>query len=131
MDKTKRILIIEDNAAFRKMLKLRLESAGFQVLAAEDGLEGFNVVKDSRPDLVFLDIMLPGMDGHKVCRLIKFDKNLQHIPVIIFTSRDLDDDADMAKQCGADAFVVKTTRPEIILEVVKKLLAENETGTSA
>jgi two-component system, OmpR family, alkaline phosphatase synthesis response regulator PhoP len=131
MGATKRILIIEDNPAFRKMLKIRLESSGYRTLTAEDGLEGFNAVKENRPDLIFLDIMLPKMDGHKVCRLLKFDKNLQNIPIIIFTSRDLDEDADIAKQCGADAFILKTTRPEIILEVVRKLLAEHETGTTA
>jgi two-component system, OmpR family, alkaline phosphatase synthesis response regulator PhoP len=131
MGDPKRIMIIEDNAAFRKMLKLRLESAGYQTLGEEDGLKGLNAVKEQMPDLVFLDIMLPGMDGHKVCRLLKFDKSFQHIPIIIFTSRDLDEDADLAKQCGADAFILKTTRPEIILDVVRQLLAEHPAGTSA
>ena len=57
--------------------------------------------------------MLPGLDGHKVCRMIKFDRKLSRIPVIVLTSRDLDQDAELAKQCGADAFILKTTKAPI------------------
>jgi two-component system, OmpR family, alkaline phosphatase synthesis response regulator PhoP len=124
-----RILIIEDNAVFRNALKIRLEAALYMVLAAENGLEGLNAVRREMPDLVILDIMLPGLDGHKVCRMIKFDRKLSRIPVIVLTSRDLDQDATLAKQCGADAFVLKTTRPPILIEVIRKLLArKTETG---
>ena len=118
----KKILIIEDNMAFQKVLKVRLESAGYVTTTAKDGLEGLKFVREVMPDLIILDIMLPGMDGHKVCRLLKFNQKYQHIPIIIFTSRDLDEDADLAKRCGADAFVVKTTRIPIMLDVIEKLL---------
>jgi DNA-binding response OmpR family regulator len=117
-----RILIIEDNASFRKMLALRLESQGFDVAIAKDGLEGLTSVRKENPDLVITDIMLPGLDGHKICRMIKFDKNFNHIPVIVLTSRDLDEDEDLAKRCGADAFIIKSTRTAIIVDVIKKLL---------
>ena len=127
-DKKTRILIIEDNVVFRKMLTIRLEANGYETFFAEDGLAGLEKAQKEKPDLIFLDLMLPKMDGHKVCRLLKFDKNVNHIPIIIFTSRDLDDDADLAEQCGADAFMLKTTRPEIILEMMKKLLAEKTSG---
>jgi DNA-binding response OmpR family regulator len=118
-----RILIIENNAVFRNALKMRIEAAGFSVLAAENGLEGLNTARREMPDLVILDIMLPGLDGHKVCRMIKFDRKLSRIPVIVLTSRDLDQDAALAKQCGADAFVLKTTRPPILIDVIGRLLA--------
>ncbi len=124
MSDKKHILIIEDNVAFSKMLKLRLSSKGFETSLAEDGLTGLNMARELIPDLIFLDLMLPKMHGHQVCRMIKFDKKMQHIPVIIFTSRDLDEDADLANECGADAFMVKTTRSEIMLDVVEKLLAK-------
>src|SRR5512136_1555849 len=114
----KRILIIENNSVFRKALKTRLEAAEFKILDAENGLEGLNTVRREIPDLVILDIMLPGLDGHKVCRMIKFDRKLSRIPVIILTSRDLDQDAALAKQCGADAFILKTTKAPILIEVI-------------
>jgi len=117
-----RILIIEDNAAFRKMLHIRLDAVGYDTVVAKDGLEGLAAVRKTNPDLVITDIMLPGLDGHKICRMIKFDKNFKHLPVIVLTSRDLDEDEELAKRCGADAFIVKTTRAEIILDVIEKLL---------
>ena len=118
----KRILVIEDNEEFRKILQIRLESNGYETISAQDGLEGLNLVKKVKPDLIILDLMLPHMDGHKVCRFIKFDRSIRHIPIIILTSRDLDEDAEMAKQLGADAFILKTTRAEIMMDVVHKLL---------
>jgi two-component system alkaline phosphatase synthesis response regulator PhoP len=122
----KRILVIENNPDFRKTLKMRLESSGYSTLLAENGLAGLNMVRKENPDLIITDIMLPGLDGHKVCRMIKFDRKLAHIPVIVLTSRDLDQDAELAKQCGADAFILKTTKPPIVMEVIQKLLEEAE-----
>ena len=120
-----KILIIEDNDTYRKMMSMRLQSSGFHILLAEDGLQGLDMIRKWVPDLVVLDLMLPLMDGHKICRLTKSDKKTRHIPIVILTSRDLDEDADMAKKCGADAFIVKTTRSEIIIDVVNRLLKMN------
>ena len=119
---SKRILIIEDNEAFLKILKMRLEAQGHQIIVAQDGLMGLNATRKEKPDLVISDIMLPEMDGHKICRLIKLDRNLQHIPVIMLTSRDLDEDAELAKKCGAAAFIAKTTHAEVMMDVIAKLL---------
>ncbi|MBN1779596.1 response regulator [bacterium] len=118
----KSILFIEDNASYRKMLSDQLRNRGFDVVIAKDGLEGLNAVRKECPDLVITDIMLPGLDGHKICRMIKFDKNFNHIPVVVLTSRDLDEDEELAKRCGADAFIIKNTRTAIILDIIVKLL---------
>jgi DNA-binding response OmpR family regulator len=123
-----RIVVVEDNSSFRKMLKLRLEASGYQVIAIEDGLTGLNTIRKEKPDIVILDIMLPALDGHKVCRMIKFDKNLHTIPVIILTSRDTDETADLAKKCGADAFLLKTTKAAIVLDVIEKLIERKFTN---
>ncbi len=118
----KRILIVEDSATFRKLLQKKLQGRGIETMMAKDGLEGLELAKKERPDLIVLDIMLPGMDGHKICRLIKFDKNLQNIPVVMYTSRDLEEDAEKAKASKADAFVPKTTNPVIMMDVIERLL---------
>ena len=119
------ILIIEDNEGFRKSLGSQLQKHGYDVITARDGLEGLNAVRKSNPDLVITDIMLPGLDGHKICRMIKFDKNFNHIPVIVLTARDLDADEETARKCGADAFVIKKTRIPIILDIIQRLLERN------
>ncbi len=116
------ILIIEDNFAFRKIMKMRLESAGYKTQIAEDGLTGLNMARKNIPDLIVSDLMLPNMDGHHICRMLKFDSRYQHVPFIILTSRDLEEDAEIARQCRADAFIVKTTKAQIILDVIEKLL---------
>lgn len=120
-----KILIVEDDILYRKMIGIRFKSQGYSVIMADNGLEGLNQLRKIKPDIVILDLMLPMMDGHKVCRLIKYDSKLQHIPVVILTARDMDRDADLAKECGADAFIVKSTRSEIILDVVNQLLEKS------
>lgn len=120
----KRILVIEDNEAFLKVLKMRLEASGYETLTAQDGLEGLNAARKENPDLIISDLMLPAMDGHKICRFLKFDQKRHQIPFVMLTSRDLDEDEKLAQQCGADAFIVKTTRAEVILDVIKDLLNE-------
>jgi DNA-binding response OmpR family regulator len=101
-----------------------LQTQGYKIVIAKDGLEGLTAVRKSNPDIVITDIMLPGLDGHKICRMIKFDKNFNHIPVVVLTSRDLDEDEDLARKCGADAFIIKTTRIPVILDVIQRLLAK-------
>lgn len=118
----KRILIVEDTKAFQKIWTKQFQSRGFHVILAEDGLAGLNLAHEEVPDLVLLDLMLPKMDGHKVCRLLMFDQRFKHIPIVIFTSRDSDEDAELAKNAKADAFVVKTTRMPIVMDVIERLL---------
>jgi DNA-binding response OmpR family regulator len=117
----KKILIIEDNVDFLSVLNERLERNGYQTISENNGLAGLITAKKEIPDLILLDLMLPEMDGHVVCRMIKFDQKLKHVPVVILTSRDTDADAEMAKKCKADAFVLKTVKFEILLEIIKKI----------
>jgi CheY-like chemotaxis protein len=120
--KQKKILIIDDNAAVRSTLDALLRESGYATLTAENGLDGLYKTKQEAPDLVLLDIMLPGMDGYRVCRMIKMDQNMKRIPVVMLTSRMSDEDRDKAFECGADGFLIKASRVEIILdEIVKKL----------
>lgn len=121
-----RILIIEDNVFFQRILEKKLTSVGFEVFIAGDGLTGLDMARRLRPDLIVLDLLLPGMDGHKICRLLKFDKTLRHIPIVILTSRDTEKDAELAKQGHADAFLVKTMVPSYVLKVITELLERSK-----
>jgi len=121
-DNRNKIVIVDDDDIYRKVIRIQLESKGYHVIPARDGLEGLNMIRKEVPDLIILDLMLPLMDGHKLCRLIKFDKKLRQIPIIILTSRDLDEDAQQTKESGAEAYIIKTTRSEIFLDVVHRLL---------
>lgn len=118
----KTILLIEDNPVFLKVIKHRLETGGFQVVSAEDGLVGLNLARKLRPDLIVLDLMLPSLDGHKVCRFLKFEKCLRNIPVLVLTSLDTEHDSALAKASHADAFMLKTVKPTVFLDVIHRLL---------
>jgi DNA-binding response OmpR family regulator len=127
------VLVVEDNPAFTRIVEARLEKGGYTVVMAADGLNGYAMARKLSPDLILLDLMLPDLDGHKVCRLIKFDANLRRIPIVIFTSRDSEYDRKLAKSSRADAFVAKTAAPEEMMEVVrhemnKAVAAKMESG---
>jgi len=104
---TARILIVDDEPDLRSVLRFGLEAAGFQVLEAADGEQGLQMTCDLRPDLVVLDLMLPRMDGYKVCRALKFDDRYRQIPIFILSARSGETDRRLAMDLGADAFVTK------------------------
>lgn len=132
MEKTgpKRILIIDDNEAVLRMLEKWFKEYHYEIACAQDGLTGLSLVRQLKPDCVVLDLMLPGMDGHKVCRMIKFDKELRRIPVLILTSRMGPEEEQLAKQCGADAFITKGTKIEHIVNEVRRLMGEETAASS-
>ncbi len=120
----KKILIIDDNAAVRSTLEALFKESGYRTVSAENGLDGLYKAKQESPDIVLLDIMLPGMDGYRVCRMIKMDQNLKRIPVVMLTSRMGEEDRDKAFESGADGFLIKATRVEIILQEIRDKLGQ-------
>lgn len=119
----KRILLVEDEEDLRKMLKFRLEGLNYDVAEARDGLEGLNKARTSKPDLIIMDLMLPKMDGYKVCGLLKPDARFSRIPIIMFTARAQENDKEMAKEVGADAYITKPFEPEVLVGKIEELLA--------
>lgn len=123
MDKNKpRILIVEDDPGMVEAVRLRLEANGYDVLIARDGAEGLARIREEKPDLVILDIMLPIMDGLTVCRMIKFDEAYKNIPVILFTARVQKSDIEGGKEVKADAYITKPFKSEELLEKIAALL---------
>jgi len=121
MDK-KRILIVEDEPEMVNMLRMRLESLGYEILVAMDGQEGLKKARTEKPDLIILDLMLPKMDGYKICGLLKADQKHMHIPIIILTARAQDEDRDMGLELGADAYIIKPFEPKNLVSTIKKLI---------
>ncbi|NQT27421.1 response regulator [candidate division KSB1 bacterium] len=123
-EKKRKILAIEDDPTYIRLLKTCLEAKGYTVVFVTDGLQALNMVRQVKPDLIITDLMLPGMDGHKFCRMIKFDKNTGKIPIIMLTARDLDKEEEMSKKVGADMFLSKTQPIQELLKVIPKLLEQ-------
>jgi len=122
MGEFKKILVIDDETDLAEMLVLRLEANGYQVISALDGQEGLDKARTEKPDLIILDLMLPKIDGYKVCRMLKFDERYRHIPIILFTARAQELDIKLGKEVGADAYIIKPFEPDILLSKVAELL---------
>jgi two-component system phosphate regulon response regulator PhoB len=126
---TQTVLIIEDEPSLQEILTYNLESRGYQVLVFDDGTEGLEGVRKHVPDIVLLDIMLPGMDGFEVCRHIRSDPLIKHLPVLMMTARGEEIDQLVGFQMGVDDYVTKPFKMRILLERIKSLLRRTEGST--
>lgn len=104
----KNILIIEDDQFFRELITKTLVSGGFGVLGAIDGQKGIEKAKESKPDLILLDLLLPNIDGFEVLSSLKSDSNTSFIPIIILSNLDSKDDIEKGLKLGASAFLIKS-----------------------
>ncbi len=118
----KKILLVDDEPDIISMLKLRLEASGYDVITAADGNIAYDKAKSELPDLVILDLMLPGMDGYQVCRLLKFNEKYRHIPIIMLTAKSQKDDKDWGQKVGADFYLTKPFDAAELLNKIKELL---------
>jgi two-component system, cell cycle response regulator DivK len=119
---SKRILVIEDHEDNRRILRDLLTSAGYEPIEAVTGEEGVALAETHRPDLILMDIQLPGLDGYEATRRIKANPALRHIPVIAVTSYALSGDEVKAKAAGCDAYVTKPFSPRALLAKVREYL---------
>lgn len=118
----KRILIVDDEKDLVRAVSFRLEDAGYEVISALDGMEGLEKAKKEKPDLIILDLMLPKMNGYKVCGLLKADSRYRGMPIIMFTARAQEADRKMSEEVGADAYITKPFEPHILLTKIEELL---------
>ena len=119
----KRILVIEDTEDNRRILRDLLSNAGFEVFEAVDGEKGGAAARAHRPDLILMDMQLPGIDGYEATRRIKADSDLAHVPIIAVTSYALSGDEEKTRRAGCDAYVAKPFSPRHILSIVRNFLA--------
>jgi len=123
--KGKRILMIDDEQDLLLVLKQRLESSGYFVSAATTGAEGLEKARKELPDLIVLDLMLPGLDGYQICGMLKHDRLYMKIPILILTARAQPKDYELGIKVGADAYVTKPFDLKELLLKIESLLARN------
>lgn len=117
-----RILVVDDHKTVVRLMEAVLKIKGYGVLHAEDGLTAMEVARREKPDLIFLDIMMPGMDGFQVCRQLKLDPTTAGIPIIFLTARGEESDVATGKAAGCDGFVKKPFRTLEVLSLVEQHL---------
>ncbi|GAA0121750.1 MAG: response regulator transcription factor [Clostridium argentinense] len=115
-----RILIVEDETSIRKFLKISLKRENFDVIEAATGEDGIKKAREESPDVVILDIMLPGIDGFKVCEILK--KEYEELGIIMLTARGQDTDRIMGLEFGADHYLVKPFNPLELIAIINSLL---------
>jgi two-component system phosphate regulon response regulator PhoB len=125
------ILVVDDERDLRAMVTAALEREGYRVSTAANGVEAQQRVSTERPDLIILDVMMPGMDGHQTCYWLKGDDELKDIPVIMLTARSEESDEVIGLGIGADDYVTKPFSPRVLAARVKALLRRSSAKSSA
>lgn len=124
-----RILIVEDQADIRKLIRMTLEFGDFEIHEAHDGESGLAMARAIRPAVMLLDVMMPGLlDGYQVCQRIKQDPELRDIQIIMLTARGQATDVAMGEKAGADAYLVKPFSPLELIDRVEAIVASRSPG---
>jgi two-component system cell cycle response regulator DivK len=119
---SKLILVVEDQEDNRRILRDLLTNSGYEVIEAINGVEGVSSAETYHPDLILMDIQLPGIDGYEATRQIKANPDLQKIPIIVVTSYALSGDDLKAFEAGCDAYVAKPFSPRELLAKIREYL---------
>lgn len=126
-----RILVVDDDKQIVRLIKTYLEESGYSVLTALNGEDALRVVRRDRPDLVILDIQLPGQDGWEITRRIRGDERLATIPILMLTARVEDTDKILGLELGADDYLTKPFNPREVVARVRAILRRAQTPPSS
>ncbi len=119
---TKRVLLVEDNPHNRKIFSGMLTHSGFEVVEAEDGHQAIAEMARQLPDIVLMDLSIPGIDGWEVTRRFKADARTKAVPIIALTAHAMRGDEERARAAGCDHYLAKPVSPKKVVEEVRKLL---------
>jgi CheY-like chemotaxis protein len=122
IDPGRTILVVEDDLDTADGLKVKLEAQGYSVLTIFDGLQALETARKIRPALIILDVMVPGLMGYHVCRLLKFDERFRNIPIIILTGKIDKQSREISTKAGADLYVTKPFEMADLLAEVRKFI---------
>ena len=115
---TLRVMVIDDSKTIRRTAETLLKKEGYEVVTAVDGFEALAKISDLQPHIIFVDIMMPRLDGYQTCALIKNNQNFRHVPVIMLSSTDGLFDKARGRICGSDQYLTKPfTRDELLAAI--------------
>ena len=125
MYENKKILVVEDELKIRNVISMYLKKEGFCVLETGNGLEALTITEKEKPDLIILDIMLPGMSGYEICKRIKSNKNTKNIFIIILSAKGQEWEKSEGYHVGADLYETKPFSPKQLINNVKTIINQN------
>ncbi len=118
-----KVMIIDDSSTIRKSAEIFLKSSGCEVIMAEDGFEAMHKIVDNQPDIIFIDIVMPRLNGYQACMLIKKNPVYQSIPVIMLSSKDGLFDKAKGRIAGSDDYLTKPFSSKNLIDVIQKYVA--------
>jgi DNA-binding response OmpR family regulator len=118
----KKILVVDDQVDLVKTIQFALELEQYKVLVSYNGEDALNQARKENPDLILLDIMLPKLDGYKVCRLLKFDEKYKHIPILMMTAKTQEKDKLIGKETGANEYITKPFDMDELMQKIETYL---------
>ena len=125
MYENKKVLVVEDELKIRNVISMYLKKEGFSVLETGNGLEALSLTEKEKPDLIILDIMLPGMSGYEVCRKIKSNEDTKNIIIVILSAKGQEWEKSEGYQVGADLYETKPFSPKQLINNVKAIISKN------
>ncbi|HXF28907.1 MAG TPA: response regulator, partial [Chlamydiales bacterium] len=126
-----KIVLIEDEEDIADLITLQADMFGYRCLHAADGLNGFDLAAKEKPDVVILDLMLPGQNGLDVCRKMKADSRLKQVPIIMISAKSEETDVVLGLELGADDYVTKPFSPRVLFSRVKAVLRRHDAQDEA
>jgi len=117
-----KIVLLEDERDIAELIRLQAEIAGYKIITAHDGLNGYETIVNELPDIIVLDLMLPGQNGLDICRKLKANSKTCHIPIIIISAKSEETDVVLGLELGADDYVTKPFSPRILFSRIKAVL---------
>ncbi|MEN9226393.1 MAG: response regulator [Thermostichus sp. HHBFW_bins_43] len=119
-----KVLVVDDNRTYLETISNLLSDNGLEVSTAMDGVEAMDAIRQQKPDLVVLDVVMPRMNGYEVCREVKGDESTKHIRIVMCSTKDQAFDIEWAKRNQADAYVTKPFKPQELLATIRNQLRE-------
>lgn len=126
MDNLKKILVVDDEEHIIELIRFNLETNGYFVIAANDGNEALKKVKEEKPDLVILDLMLPSIDGIEICKILRKNKETEKLPIIMLTAKSEEIDMILGLEIGADDYITKPFSVRELLARIKAVLRRTQ-----
>ncbi|MCW8129878.1 MAG: response regulator [Planctomycetota bacterium] len=124
------ILVVEDEEDIQELVRYNLAKEGYPVNTVDSGEEGLKQARAKRPDLIILDLMLPGMDGLEVCKLLKNEPKTQHIPIVMLTAKGEESDVVSGLELGADDYITKPFSPKVLIARIRAVLRRRSKESS-
>ena len=121
-----KILLVDDEPDVLSSIRESLESQGYEVLTAQNGISALELIRNEVPRLILLDLMLPGLDGYRILKLLKGDQRYREIPVIVITARADTQDLTLATECGAESYFVKPLKVDALVNRILHLFLEGK-----